>query len=73
MRKDTVQNFSQGQGDRLDLRGLREHDLFKGGITAETKWTFLEAKGAAFTSSKGQARYTRDGGNTTADDRNDYT
>lgn len=66
-------DFSQDQGDRLDLRGLKEHALFTGGTTPGTKLTFLETKEAAFTNVKGQVRYTWAGEDTTTTERDDYT
>ena len=50
---DTVMDFSQTQGDRLDFRGLKEHSLFRGG----ERLSFLATEGAAFTNVKGQVRY----------------
>lgn len=70
---DTVMDFSQDQGDRLDLRGLKEHDLFKGGTTPGTKLDLLGTKGAAFTNVKGQVGYTWAGEDTTTNERDDYT
>ncbi len=64
-------DFSQDQGDRLDLRGLKEHALFTGGTTPGTKLDFIGTTG--FTSNvKGQVRYTQSGEDTT-NERDDYT
>ena len=69
---DTVTDFSQDQGDRLDLRGLKEHDLFKGGTTPGTKLDFIGTAG--FTSNvKGQVRYTQSGEDTETNEQDDYT
>ena len=50
---DTVTDFSQTQGDKLDFRGLKEHSLFRGG----ERLSFLAREEAAFTNVKGQVRY----------------
>ena len=62
---DNVWDFTQSQGDRLDLRGLTEHSLFTGGTTAGTTLSLLTTQGAAFTGVKGQVRYIHAVGNTT--------
>ena len=61
---DNVWDFTQSQGDRLDLRGLTEHSLFTGGTTAGTTLSLLMTQGAAFTGVKGQVRYMHAVGNT---------
>ena len=50
---DTVEDFTQSEGDKLDFRGLKEHSLFRGG----ERLSFLATEGAAFTNVKGQVRY----------------
>ena len=61
--RDNVWDFTQSQGDRLDLRGLMEHSLFTGGTTAGTTLSLLTTQGAAFTGVKGQVRYIHAVGN----------
>ena len=61
---DTVKDFSQSEGDRLDLRGLKAHSLFTGGTTPGRELSLLETKGAAFTGVKGQVKWWQDGGQT---------
>ena len=50
---DTVEDFTQSEGDKLDFRGLKDHSLFRGG----ERLSFLATEGAAFTNVKGQVRY----------------
>ena len=50
---DTVEDFTQSEGDKLDFRGLKDHALFRGG----ERLSFLATEGAAFTNVKGQVRY----------------
>ena len=50
---DTVTDFSQTQGDKLDFRGLKEHSLFRDG----ERLSFLATDKAPFTNDPGQVRY----------------
>ena len=60
---DTVTDFSQEQGDRLDLRELKEHALFKESTKSGDKLDFIGTD--QFTSNvKGQVRYTQTGKDT---------
>ena len=61
---DTVKDFTQSEGDRLDLRGLKDHSLFTGGTTPGTELSLRETEGAAFTGVKGQVKWWQDGGQT---------
>ena len=61
---DTVKDFTQSEGDRLDLRGLKDHSLFTEGTMPGTELSLLETKGAAFTGVKGQVKWWQDGGQT---------
>ena len=54
---DTVSDFTQSEGDRLDLRGLKDHSLFTGGTTPGRELSLLETKGSAFTGVKGQVKW----------------
>ena len=67
---DTVKDFKQSQGDRLDLRDLKNHSLFTGGTTPGTGLSLREPEGAAFTGVKGQVKWWQD--DKTGDD-NDVT
>ena len=69
---DSVRDFSQDQGDRLDLRELKEHDLFRLSTKPGDKLDFIGTN--QFTSNvKGQVRYTWAGEDTTTNERDDYT
>ena len=60
--RDIVWDFTQSQGDRLDLRGLTEHSLFVEGA----KLTLLTTQGKAFSGVKDgevQVRYIHEVGN----------
>ena len=60
---DSVRDFSQDQGDRLDLRELKEHDLFKLSTEPGDKLDFIGTN--PFRSNvKGQVRYSYQGDTT---------
>ena len=70
--RDWVRDFKQSEGDRLDLRDLKNHSLFTGGTTPEgttpdTNLILLK-KGEAFTSVKGQVKWWQHGEQTSTED-----